>query len=222
MLLCFVTQPSPRSGFLYHLGPMKPLHLLVFVTASSLAISCSHPTRAQYAIDRGWSVFGCAPETTRGVDPEVRVEGLAAYAQTDQRVVLSGTVGQVCATMGCWFEVVGKSGATVRVMNKDHAFFIPRNARGRTVHAIGYATVREESVALLQHLAADAGRPQAEIDAITQPQSSLLFIADAVILPSGGLDAPMPSPTATETAAKPAETPAAPSAAEPTSEAEPK
>jgi len=92
--------------------------------------------------------------------------------------------------MGCWLDIRGASGATIRVMNKDHGFFIPRNARGRAVHAIGFVTTRELSVDTLKHLAEDAGRPQAEIDAITQPQTLPLFIADAVMLPPGGLEAP--------------------------------
>jgi hypothetical protein len=83
-------------------------------------------------------------------------------------------------------------------MNKDHGFFIPRNARGRTVHAVGFVTERELSVEMLRHLAEDAGRSQAEIDSITAPRKSVLFIADAVILPPGGLDAPAAAPVAGE------------------------
>jgi len=52
-------------------------------------------------------------------------------------------------------------------------------------------------VDMLKHLAADAGKPQAEIDAITQPEKSLVFVAQAVILPGSGLEAPVqPAPAA--------------------------
>ena len=47
---------------------------------------------------------------------------------------------------------------------------------------------REQSIELLQHLAMDAGAPQSEIDAIVAPKTSVIFIADAVMLPPGGLE----------------------------------
>jgi hypothetical protein len=180
-------------------------HLLAAaaLAAGSLASTillggCAHPTRAQYDIDRGWSVYGQADATVRGREPEVGPEQLAKFVDSGERVVLTGTVDQVCRTMGCWLDIAGKSGEVVRVMNKDHGFFIPRNARGRTVHAVGFVTERELSVEMLRHLAEDAGRSQAEIDSITAPRKSVLFIADAVILPPGGLDAPAAAPVAGE------------------------
>jgi len=162
----------------------------VAVTIALLA-GCSHPTRAQHDLDRGWQAFGDpgAP-TARGADPEVTASDAARYTDTGQRVVLTGTVDQVCRTMGCWLDIRSESGAVIRVMNKDHGFFIPRNARGRAVHAIGYVTTRELSVETLKHLAEDAGAAQTEIDAITEPRTLPLFIADAVILPPGGLEPP--------------------------------
>jgi hypothetical protein len=66
----------------------------------------------------------------------------------------------------------------------------------------------------------DAHASQAEIDAITQPMTRAVFIADAIILPSGGLEklvaplpaeteiAPMPDTSMTPTPAEvPVETP---------------
>ena len=168
--------------------------LLVAAALPALA-SCSHATRAQHDLEHGWVAFGqVGPETVRGIDPETTPEHVADFVDSGKRVILSGRVEQVCRTMGCWLDIRGKSGATVRVMNRDHAFFIPRNARGRKVHAIGYVTVREQSVEVLKHLAMDAGRSQAEIDAIVTPERTVLFIADAVILPPGGLDAPAAAP----------------------------
>lgn len=179
-------------------------HLLaaaVLATTTVLA-GCMHPTRAQHDIDHGWAVYGRADATVRGVDPEVGPEQLPRFVDSGTRVVLTGTVDQVCRTMGCWLDIAGKSGETVRVMNRDHGFFIPRNARGRTVHAIGFVTERELSVEMLKHLAEDAGKAQAEIDAITAPQKTVLFIADAVIVPAGGLDAPAAPPVASEDGAQ--------------------
>lgn len=151
---------------------------------------CHQPTRAQHDASHGWSVYGTLVTTQREVDPEIAASQVAEFAGSDRRVVLSGTVDAVCQTMGCWLEIGDGEGATVLVMNKDHAFFIPRNAKGRLVHAVGFAVKEEHSVEFLRHLAMDAGKPQAEIDAITEPKTRVLFIAEAVILPPGGLEKP--------------------------------
>lgn len=205
---------------------------------ASLAVltGCHHPTRAQYDATHGWNVYGSLVETNREAEPEITAAQVADYAGTDRRVVLSGTVSDVCRTMGCWLEIEDGEGTRVLVMNKDHAFFIPRNARGRLVHAVGFAIREEHSVEFLKHLAMDAGKSQAEIDAITEPKTRVLFIAEAVILPPGGLEKPVePLPAENEVPAvdssmtpAPAPAPAAeekpvePFQTEPTAAAEPK
>ena len=178
------------------LTTMKHLATALLCAAAASAFGgCTHESLATRDLHDGWVRFGTlGPEAAHGSEPETSPEDVAKYVDSGKRVVLVGTVDQVCRTMGCWLDIRGASGATVRVMNRDHAFFVPRNARGRQVHAIGYATVREQSVELLKHLAADAGRPQSEIDAIVQPERTLLFVADAVLLPAGGLEAPATAP----------------------------
>jgi hypothetical protein len=159
--------------------------------------ACHEPTRAYHDATHGWAVFGTLVPTMREVDPEITPAQVEEHVGTDRRVVLSGYVADVCQTMGCWLEIEDEAGAKVFVMNLNHAFFIPRNARGRPVHAVGWAVVEEHSVELLKHLAMDAGRPQAEIDAISEPMTRTLFIAESVILPPGGLEAP-PKPLPAE------------------------
>ncbi len=164
--------------------------MCVVTTCVSVAAlsACQYPTRAQYDADRGWNVYGTPTPTLRGVDPEVTVESAATYAGSETLVVLSGTVSDVCQTMGCWIEVEGAANERMLVMTKDHAFFVPRNCRGRHVHAIGHVIVQEQSVELQKHLAADAHASEATINAITEPKIRAVFIADAIILPSGGLE----------------------------------
>ena len=177
---------------------LMTLRIASACAALSLLSGCQHPTRAQYDADWGWNVYGTLTPTIRDVDPEISVEMVDLYADTGTVVVLSGTVSDVCKTMGCWLEIEGDSRAQILVMNKDHAFFVPRNCLGRRVHAVGQIVVQEQSVEMLKHLAMDAHASQAEIDAITQPMTRAVFIADAIILPSGGLEklvAPLPAET---------------------------
>lgn len=186
---------------------------LAFLSILPLS-ACQKPTRAQYDATNGWSTFGTLVETFREVDPEITAADVGTHAGSNQRVVLSGFVADVCQTMGCWLEIEDDAGAKVLVMNKDHAFFIPRNARGRPVHAIGWVVVEEHSVDFLKHLAMDAGRTQVEIDAITEPKTRTIFIAESVILPPGGLEkAPVPLPAETEVPAS--DTSMTPATAEP-------
>lgn len=166
--------------------------ILAAAASSTLALAgCQKPTRAQYDATHGWAVYGNLVETYRDVHPEIVASDVPAWAGVPKRIVLSGTVADVCRTMGCWLEIADDSGARAMVMNLNHAFFIPRNARGRNVHAIGWVVEEEHSVDMLKHLAMDAGKPQAEIDAIAEPAKRLIFIAESVILPSGGLEKPV-------------------------------
>lgn len=174
-------------------------------TLALAALGCEERTRAQVDIDRGWVVFGTGLPTERGVDPEVTVETLGPFVDANEFVVLSATVSDVCKTMGCWLEVEGDSGERLFVMNRDHAFFIPRNATGRRVHLMGWAYTDEQSVEFQRHIAMDAGKSPAEIEAIVEPRTRRMFIANAVILPPGGLEAPV-QPLPAETELPPADT----------------
>jgi hypothetical protein len=211
---------------------LRTLSIAVAMAPLALLASCQYRTGAQYDIDHGWIIYGEAVETKRGETPEVTPETAPTYAESGQLVVLSGTVSDVCRTMGCWLEIEDTNAEGTRssllVMNKDHAFFVPRNCRGRRVHALGYVVVETHSVEMLKHLAMDAGKSQAEIDAITEPSKRVLFIADAVILPPGGLERPVaPLPAEQEiapvpdTSMTPAATEPAPATADPTAATEP-
>ncbi len=198
---------------------LRTLSIAVAMAPLALLASCQYRTGAQYDIDHGWTVYGNAVATKRGETPEVTPETAPSYAESGQLVVLSGTVSDVCRTMGCWLEIEDTNTEGTRssllVMNKDHAFFVPRNCRGRRVHALGYVVVETHSVEMLRHLAMDAGKSQAEIDAISEPSKRVLFIADAVILPPGGLEKPVaPLPAEQEIAPIP-DTSMTPAASEP-------
>lgn len=159
-----------------------------------LLTGCTHPTSATYDVDHGWAVFGVFQETVRTETPEISPDTLVAHADTfvgtGELLVLDGHVSEVCKTMGCWLKIDGPHGADVLVMNKDHAFFVPRNCRGREVHATGRAEWQVQSVALLQHLAADAGKSAEEIALILVEERKIVFIADSVVMPSQGLEEP--------------------------------
>ena len=70
---------------------------------------------------------------------------------------------------------------------KDYGFFVPKTLADVEVVVSGRAYVSKTSVEDLKHFAQDAGKPQEEIDAITEPELSLDFMADGVLVPASAI-----------------------------------
>ncbi|MES2732794.1 MAG: DUF4920 domain-containing protein [Bacteroidota bacterium] len=95
---------------------------------------------------------------------------------------VQGEVISVCQAKGCWATVKLPDGKTMRVTFKDYAFFIPKDANGKTIVMEGKAFVKTETVAKLRHYAEDANASKEEIAKITEPERSLAFEAKGVLL----------------------------------------
>ena len=96
-------------------------------------------------------------------------------------LVVKGTVTSVCQTKGCWMKMDLGNGEAMRVTFKDYGFLVPMNASGEEVVIQGTAAVSETSVAMLKEYAKDAEKSQEEIDAITEPERDLSFVATGVV-----------------------------------------
>jgi hypothetical protein len=114
----------------------------------------------------------------------IPVKKLPQKLEDDQAldIKLKGTVTEVCQAKGCWMTIDIGDGETMRVKFKDYGFFVPKDAAGKTAIMHGVAKKEEVSVDELKHLAEDAGQSEAEINAITEPQVELTFVADGVII----------------------------------------
>ncbi len=95
---------------------------------------------------------------------------------------VEGTVEDVCKMKGCWMKVKTGDGQTMRVTFKDYGFFVPKDIVGKTVVVQGVAETTTTSVADLRHYAEDAGKSKEEVAKITEPEKSLTFVADGVIV----------------------------------------
>lgn len=95
-----------------------------------------------------------------------------------------GEVLSSCQNKGCWMKVkLANSDKPLHVMFKDYGFFVPtENLAGKKVVLDGRAFVDTTGVADLQHYAHDAGKTEAEIEKITQPEVTPNFIARGVVL----------------------------------------
>lgn len=96
---------------------------------------------------------------------------------------LESEILATCAMKGCWMNVALNDDDHMRVTFKDYGFFVPKEGvEGKKVIIEGYAHKVTTSVEVLQHFAKDAGKTQEEIDAITEPENEITFIASGVII----------------------------------------
>jgi hypothetical protein len=91
-------------------------------------------------------------------------------------------IKDVCQKKGCWMSLQLPDEKESFVKFKDYAFFVPLNAAGQDAVVSGKAFVSEISVAQLRHYAKDGGKSEAEINKITQPETTYGFLADGVLI----------------------------------------
>ena len=91
-------------------------------------------------------------------------------------------VNSVCQMKGCWMRL-DLGDEEVHVTFKDYGFFVPMDIAEEEVIVEGIAYVEMTDVDTLKHFAEDAGKPQEEIDAITEPQLTYAFLSSGVLLP---------------------------------------
>jgi hypothetical protein len=97
-------------------------------------------------------------------------------------LVIEGTVKSCCQKKGCWMRVDTGNGEAMMVTFKDYGFFVPFESAGKTAIMKGVAYYDTISVEMLKHYAEDAGKSEAEIAAITEPELAVSFEASGVML----------------------------------------
>ena len=132
-----------------------------------------------------WTTFG---ESPMGPGDAVTIDSLAGG---EQNIVVHGTSADVCTNRGCWMVVKDDAGRELFVRTKGHSYFVPRNSTGRGVVVRGSTQKQVLSVDELRHYAEDAHKSAAEIAAITQPETRIMFFADSVMIAGKGLDEPV-------------------------------
>ena len=168
---------------------MKKIILLALLTLSFVACKNSG-TSAENAQDQAlenvqeFVSFGAEISADGAIDAEAM---MAIYADLKEGDTIAtkfqGSVNSVCKMKGCWMRLaVGDQEAFVKF--KDYGFFVPKYLSEVEVIVSGKAYVSKTSVEDLKHFAQDAGKPQEEIDAITEPELSLDFMADGVLVPA--------------------------------------
>ena len=102
-------------------------------------------------------------------------------------VKVAGNINASCAMKGCWMKMDLGNDEQMHVTFKDYGFFVPKDMKEGKAIIEGYASVDTLDVAYLRHLAQDAGKSQEEIDAITEPEVSLTYVATGVLIEEGSV-----------------------------------
>ncbi|WP_179352672.1 DUF4920 domain-containing protein [Winogradskyella vidalii] len=162
--------------------------IILLFTISLVVLSCKDETKTPETKaedtkqDIAYASFGKEINDADALTSERMMEhykGLKAGDTINSKV--KGKIIEVCSKKGCWMTLDMGDDKQVMVKFKDYGFFMPLNAEGEVVMN-GKAYVSETSVDELKHYAADAGKSEEEIAAITDPKFEYGFLADGVLL----------------------------------------
>ena len=154
----------------------------LFLTCSAaLFIGCESATSVEAAgTPDNQTFYGSVIDTdgtTNGADMRAALDKSGRA-----KVRFEGEITATCAKKGCWMDVASGED-TVFVRFLDYGFFVPtEGAEGKRTVVQGEAFYDTLTVPMLKHYAADAGKSQEEIDAITEPELRLAFTATGVMI----------------------------------------
>ena len=100
------------------------------------------------------------PAKSFGESRPGNIETLSVSAAVDRpedagRLAIEGRITQVCQKKGCWV-VLAQDEAMIRVMARDHGFFLPKDASGRAI-AHGRIERRTLSAGQVEHMVEEDG-----------------------------------------------------------------
>lgn len=152
-------------------------NILALLLIFGLLISCKNETK-----ELAYSSYGKEITDTDALSSERLMAHFDTMKVGDTlNTKLKGAITEVCSKKGCWMKLDIGNDKIVRVTFKDYGFFMPLDATGEVV-VNGIAYIKETSVADLKHYAEDAGKSAKEIAKITEPEVTMSFEADGVLL----------------------------------------
>jgi hypothetical protein len=130
-----------------------------------------------------YASFGTSIRPTKALTAAEMLNKYKSLKKGDTIAVkFASKVTDVCKKKGCWMSMALPNDKESFVRFKDYGFFVPLNADNSEAVVSGKAYIDVVSVAELQHYAKDGGKPQEEIDKITEPKITYAFQADGVLL----------------------------------------
>lgn len=166
---------------------MKNTIIILFLAAASFGCNQTKPAAdtsdtTNLGIESTAGTNYGAAVTEAGVIPAAQLNDVVAGKDSVQATVAAEVV-ESCQAKGCWMDVKLTDNSTMKVTFRDYGFFVPvEDLKGKQVVFTGTAKREIISVEDQRHYAKDAGKPDAEIAAITSPKEELRFVADGVII----------------------------------------
>ena len=98
------------------------------------------------------------------------------------KIKIKGEILSTCPMKGCWMKL-SVAQDTMLVRFKDYGFFVPKTgAEGKLAVINGQIFIDTLSVPQLKHYAEDAGKSKEEISKITNPEITISFLAEGVVI----------------------------------------
>ena len=95
---------------------------------------------------------------------------------------LQGKIIKTCPKKGCWMSL-DTGTDTLFVRFRDYGFFVPTDSvSGKVAIIEGDLFLDTITVEMRKHYAEDAGKSLEEINTITEPEISMTFLADGVLI----------------------------------------
>jgi hypothetical protein len=165
---------------------MKKLSFLLILAVIGLMVGCGSPQGNQHDHDHNAEALPSTGAFGEAItkDGAVAVAEIAGLINSDDAIEVKvfGKILEVCQHTGCWMTFDLGNGEEIMVNMKDHDFYVPMDAAGKTAWVEGLAIRELISVELLKHYAEDAGRSQEYIDAITEDAWKFTIEAKGVII----------------------------------------
>ena len=154
---------------------MKKVSILFVCLILSIAAICQPPKGDAKPGDKYGSI-----KTTEGAVDIAQIPAELEKSGTLNTTKVKAKVLDVCSQKGCWITLAINDSTEAFVKMKDYAFFAPLALKGKTVVLDGKASFKTISVVEQKHYAEDAGKPQAEIDAIKETKKEIRFLASGI------------------------------------------
>ena len=130
-----------------------------------------------------YAAFGSKITADKALSKEQMTQKYASLKKSDTiNVKFKSKIMSVCKKKGCWMKMDLADSKESFIRFKDYGFFVPLNADNSEAVVSGKAFLDVISVDELKHYAKDGGKPQEEIDKITQPKITYAFQADGVLI----------------------------------------
>ncbi len=169
---------------------------IVAIGLAGLLFACGAEPTAQSETETATETTEAkeATVTMESFGEEISADGAVSYDELQQKVEqnpadslkvkFTGVVQEVCQVKGCWMTIASEEEGVepIMVRFKDYGFFMPKDIAGSKVIMDGYVFTEETTVDELRHYAEDAGKPEEEIQAITEPKKETKFLASGVLL----------------------------------------